>query len=193
MVKKIKDWSDISIEKFIKLYNLKNINDLDDIDILINELCIIYDLTDDEVESLPMEKINSLRDEMYFISTEPKQTNVKNIIEIDGINYYLKNNLNTLTYGEWKDLKFYESLGSIENLHKINSILYTNDINEKYNPEKSDVRAEIFYKKMDVETATSSLLFFYLFLMNYVISDIQGCSLLDRIISGMEELKKKKK
>ena len=53
-MKKIKSWADINIEKYVQLHNvLKEDNtESENLDVLIKQLSIIYDLSEIEVENI---------------------------------------------------------------------------------------------------------------------------------------------
>lgn len=184
MIKNVGGWNDISIKKYIQLYNLEE-NKLDEIDTLINQLSIVYDLSIDDVESLDLVKVNELRSEITFLNSEPKQTkNLDNPIIIDGKMFIFNKNLNSLSFGEFVDLETYKS-DVINNIHKIASILFRSEDFTKYNTQEADSNAELFLQEMDIETALSGFFFVYLFALNYIMSDTKGYSMLDKAMIGM--------
>lgn len=184
-MKRFKNWNEISIEKYIQLYKIEE-KEMDDIDLLINQLSIVYELSINEVENLEMAVVNDLKGEITFLNYEPNQTiNLDKPIVIDGVEYQFNKNLNTLTLGEFADLEYYKN-DVINNIHNITSILF-----KKEKDNDAIENSDIFLKKMDIETALSAFFFFYLFATNYIMSDTKGYSLLDKMNLGlMMNLKK---
>lgn len=184
MNKNVRGWNDISIKKYIQLYKLDE-NKLDEIDTLINQLSIVYELSVDDVESMDLSKVNELRSEILFLNTEPKQTkNLDYPVIIDGKKFIFNKNLNTLSFGEFIDLESYKT-DVINNIHKIASILFRSEDFTKYNTQEADSNAELFLEKMDIETALSGFFFVYLFALNYIMSDTKDYSMLDKAMIGM--------
>lgn len=171
-------WKDISIKKYIQLYNLK---DLDEMDSIIKQTSIIFDKPESDVERMKLSEYNELSTHLHFLSGEPESTDLKKEFILDGAIYKLKD-FNSFTLGEWVDLEHWNK-DTINNLHFIMSILYQNpDIDVADS-------AMIFYEKLDIETTLSAFFFFYLFGLNFIPSDIKDCSMLDKVMNQMNQLK----
>ncbi len=174
----IKSWNQVSIEKYINLYNLYK-NESDEIEILFKRLGILLDLTYEEVNDLPLSEYNDIKENLDFLNKEPNQSNYKQTFEIDGITFTLKE-FNKFKLGEWVDMEYYQK-DFINNLHRIINILYTNSENKDM--------SELLFKKMDIESAMGVFFFLYLFALDFTPSHIQDCSQLEIAIQGMNKLK----
>lgn len=191
-----KSWSDITIEQYIRLYEIQTNEFSDDIDKEFATIMLLYNLKEEEVNNILIEDYNKMKEEMSFLSKEPNQTKFKEIIEIDGITYRYNLELNKITLGEWIDLETYNK-DFINNIHKIASILVRKDGITKYDVIEARNSASIFYKKMNIEDALAFFLHFYLFAQSFIPSDIVNCSNLDKTIlmltQQMIELKEEKR
>jgi hypothetical protein len=177
---KITKWSDISIEKYVKLYEMFK-NETDEIEILFNKLMIIYDLTYAEVEEMPLTTFKELSLDLAFMEAEPNSAKFKKSFKIDKVQYTMAD-MNSFKLGEWVDLEHY-SKDLMVNIHRVLAILYRTDV-------PVDNKAELLNSKLDCETALSAFFFFYLFALSYIPSDIQGYSMLDKTVKNLRKMKK---
>ena len=189
-------WKDISIEQYIQLYNLTNGVELEDdnisqYDLFFKQIGIVKRLSTNEVENLPITALNQLKQDLQFLSKEPEQLELKTEIEIDGIKYKLKDNLANFTLGEWVDLESFNK-DFINNMHRLLSVLYVREGQTSYNPIICDEVADVFLKKMDIETGLAAFFFIWLTGTHYIQSDIQDCSMFQVIQQTVNKLLKEK-
>lgn len=182
----MKTWKDISIKQYIELYNLKE--DEDGIELFINQIAIVKGITANEVENIPFTEFESLKNELKFLANEPAQTDLKKEVVYNGQKYLLKDDLTAFTLGEWIDLDTFNK-DCINNMHRILSVLYTKEGQLTYNPAVCDETAEIFFEKMDIETALAAFFFFYLFALNYIPSDSADCSMFQKLEQYLNQMK----
>lgn len=181
------NWSDVSIDMYIKLYQVEQ-EELEEIDLLCKRIGILYGLSDEEVENMPITKYNQLQGELAFLLQEPNQTNLKHEIELNGVKFYL-HNPTELSLGEWVDLESLQNEDVMNHIHQVMAMLYKKSKDGKYNPALAADNAELFLHRMDIETALSAFFFFYLYVTDYIMSNTADCSVLDKIIQGLKQMK----
>jgi hypothetical protein len=159
----IKSWSDVTLEKWVKLVDLhkgsrsnealKTISALSDIPKkLINELGI-------KDVAIIMDKIAELQ--------RKSDGRLRNVITVEGKDYGFHANLEDITLGEWADIETFIKLGVEKQMPEIMAVLYRPIVerkNDKYVIEAYDgnitIRAEEF-KKMKAEQVQSAMVFFW--------------------------------
>ena len=159
----IKSWSDVTVEKWVKLVNLhkgsrskealETISALSDIPKkLINELGI-------QDVALILTKLSELQ--------KLSKSKLRRIIKVEDQEFGFHPNLEDITLGEWSDIEHYIKLGVEKFMPQIMAVLYRPIVeqrNDKYSIEaysgNIDVRAELF-KKMKAEDVQGAMVFFY--------------------------------
>lgn len=159
----IKSWSDVTLEKWVKLVDLhkgsrsnealETITALSDIPKrLVNELGI-------QDVAIIMSKIAELQ--------RSSDGSLRNVITVEGKDYGFHPNLQDITLGEWADIETFIKVGVEKQMPEIMAVLYRPIIerkNDKYVIEAYDgniaIRAEEF-KKMKAEEVQSAMVFFW--------------------------------
>ena len=178
----INSWSDVNLDTWIKLTEYttgtkteeasKTIEALSNITKkLINELA----LSD---VALIMSKISELQ--------AKQDTKLKNIIEVNGIEYGFHPDLDAITLGEYADIETYIKIGIDKRLPELMSVLYR-PIKEKnengvyiINAYDGDIRMRAEeMKKMSAEQVQAALFFFYNF--GKVLSEITQSFLMEKL------------
>ena len=121
-------WKDISVGKYIDLFNI-DMNNFDSVfDYKRETASIIFDIPQEEIDDMD---IDDFEDQFKFLFIEddelikinyPSIIN-KDSISISGTDLYFFNNFNYITLAEWIDMDFYLTNDSKNNLTKILSIL----------------------------------------------------------------------
>jgi hypothetical protein len=155
---------------------------------MIQQIGIIYGLTDEEVENIPVQEFYSIKDDLSFLSKEPESTNIKREFQINGITYKLKEDLSSITLGEWMDFEAFNK-DCINNLSSIMALLYRKEGLTKYVPSEVDEASELFLDNVDIETCLAAFFLFFLFALNYIPSDIQDCSMFQKAELEVMKLK----
>src|SRR4051812_39420863 len=109
-MKTVKSWKDITIKQYTELHNLqKQSEGLYEFEILLDKISIIYEISIEEAERIPFAELNQLLSECAFLfderSSPESSASIPNEIEIEGDKYFLVD-LNSITSGEWVDLKY---------------------------------------------------------------------------------------
>jgi len=175
-----KNWNQINIDKYQKLYNLYKIEQ-DYIELTFKRLSILLDKSYEEIEQIPITEYNEIKETLEFVNSEPKQTNFKTEFELNGKKFKFRN-INELNFGEFMDLEHYKS-DCIENMHRIMNILYVTDNKED--------NSDFLKHNLNIETALSCFFFIYLFALNFLPSNMEGYSQLDIMMTNMKKEKKK--
>lgn len=187
-----KSWSEVSISKYIQIYNLKD--EQDPIDAYLKTIAIILDISYGELLNLPLTEFEQIKIDLEFINQQPSQNKLKETIEIDGITYHQFTDFKNVSLGMFVDLESYIGEENfINNLHKIASRLYRKENTITYNVSECNRTADIFFEKMDIETCLSVILFFYLVALDYIPSHTKTYSMLDQAMMGMKMMKKELK
>tara|TARA_R110000744_G_scaffold71745_6_gene144640 strand:+ start:95 stop:697 length:603 start_codon:yes stop_codon:yes gene_type:complete len=171
--KLISSWSDVTLESWLRLVDyskgsksseaIETIAELSNIPKkLINELSL-------HNVSMVMNKIGSLQNN--------QNDKLKRIIKINDIEYGFHPSLDDITLGEYADIETYLKIGISKRLPELMAILYR-PIKEKnkngfYTIDAYDgdirMRAEEM-KKMSSEQVQSALVFFYLFVKEWLLT-----------------------
>jgi hypothetical protein len=186
-MKTITGWKDISTKQYIQLYNLK---EDDYFEMILKQIGIIYEMSQDEVENIPLSEFNQIKNDIAFMAYQPEQYNLKKEIVVEGKKYLLQD-LDKLTLGEWADLESYNG-DCINNLHSIMAVLYRKEGITKYIPSEVDDAAQLFLDKVDIETTLAAFFLFYLFGLNFIQSDIKDCSMFQKVEMEMKKKEVKK-
>lgn len=182
-MKNIKNWSQISLKKYIELYNdSKNIEN--EIDLIYSRLNILFDMSYDDIDNLELSKLNEIKSMLAFMDKEPNQSKFKQEITINGTKLIFQSNFGKMQFGRFiliEELKK-DKDNFINNIPKI--------LNELYLTENGDSIGVDKIEQIDCETALSGFFFLYLLAMNYLPSDLTDYSMLDKIVMNLKKSKK---
>ena len=163
--KLINSWSEVNLESWLKLIeyqeggkSLEALNTIANLSNIPKKLVSCLSIKD---VALIMNEISKLQ--------KKQNTNLKKIIEIEGVEYGFHPDLDEITLGEYADLETYIKLGIEKHLPEIMAIFFRpilerkNDIYviDAYDG-KIKIRAEIM-KKMPAEQVQNALVFFWTF------------------------------
>lgn len=166
------NWRDINIDKFQQIDKLK-INEAVDLDIeeqnekSVALISILTGLEKEDIVNLPYRVFKKIEESILFIYQQ-KQKKIKPIIEIKGVKYGYRKNLNDMKTKEYFDFdKFSSSENLIQDVHILMAIIYRPIISqeddtyeiEEYSGNSVIKRAEIFKYEMTVEDMLSATVF----------------------------------
>tara|TARA_R100000808_G_C2114219_1_gene127358 strand:+ start:98 stop:700 length:603 start_codon:yes stop_codon:yes gene_type:complete len=161
----IKKWSDVTLEKWIKLIEYEKGSKIKQAQETITQLSnipkqLVNELGINDV-ALIMSRITELQNK--------SNTKLVRTITVNGTDYGFHPNLDDITLGEYADLEQFIKLGVEKNMPEIMAILYRPIVERKnkvYTIEAYDgnisIRAEEF-KKMSAEQVQNALVFFWHF------------------------------
>lgn len=163
--KLIKNWSEVTLEKWVKLAELEGLSKSEEAKGVIE---LLSDIPNTVINKLALADISTILNRVAYLQSNP-DNGLKKVIEVDGEEYGFHPNLEDITLGEWADLEHYIKSGIEKNLPHIMSILYRPIIEResdayiiKAYDGNIDVRAEKL-KRMKAENVESCLVFFWHF------------------------------
>ncbi len=161
--KLISSWSEVTLEKWLKLIDLQKGTKSEEAKETIAALSTI---PKDLIVQLELKDIAMLMNSLSKIQAK-QDSSLKRIIEVQGNRYGFHPNLDEITLGEYADIETYVKIGIENHLPELMAILYRPIVEEKnnvYTIEAYDgnisIRTEIM-KKMSAEQVQSALVFFY--------------------------------
>jgi len=184
----INSWSDVTLEKWIKLVDLQNGTNSDEALGSIKELS---DIPEKLIKNLSIANVAMILKHLSNLQADAN-TNLQRKIEIEGIRYGFHPDLSEITLGEYADIETFLKNGIEKHLPEVMAILYRPILEEKNDvytiqayDGKLSMRAEAM-KRMKTEDVQSSLVFFWTFVMEFL--KILPLSLKDQATQMMEEL-----
>lgn len=166
-MKKEKSWKDITLEQGVELALL----DIEDRwELVTNQMAIILDTTMDDIESKPAALVYEFIHDWAFIKEMPPMKKLEHFKK-DG-QWYKLIDLGQMTLAQMVDIEEYYSMGLIQNVHKILSVLYLpakKNIFGKWTIEeyRPDTKREELFLKMDMESIWGTTLFFWTIVRTY--------------------------
>lgn len=161
----INNYKDLTLEKYIELYEL-DIHGMEEIDIQSNIIAILSDMTVDDVLDLPIPQYKKLAQQTAFLTAQPQVKARKiNKIYINGKEYNVLDKIEKMTTGQYIDYQTYLKKNDVKMLPYILSCLIIPS-GEKYGD--TDTIEQI--KQMTVEEALTISNFF----MNKSLTLIKG-------------------
>jgi len=162
--KLISKWSDVTLEKWLKLIDYNNGTKSSE---ALNTVAELSNIPKKLIKELELKDIAAIMSAVSELQ-QKQDSSLKRIIEIEGKRYGFHPNLEEITLGEWSDLETMFANGMESNLPEIMSILYRPVTDETsngiYTIEAYDgnisIRAEQM-KKMSAEQVQSALVFFW--------------------------------
>ena len=162
--KLIDSWSDVTLEKWIKLIDLETGSKTKEAEETITALS---DIPKKLVKELPLRDAALIMSKIAELQSE-QDTVLKKVFEIEGVEYAMHPNLDDITLGEYADIETFIKNGIENNLPELMAILFRpikdKHENGTYTISAYDgditIRAEEM-KKMSAEQVQSALVFFY--------------------------------
>lgn len=161
----IDSWSDVTLKKWIELIDIETGSKTKEAE---ETIAAFSDIPKMLVKELQLKDVAVIMEKIAELQT--KQSGIlKKVIEIDGIEYAMHPDLNSLTLGEYADIEIFIKNGLEKNMAELMAVLFrpiTERNGEVYTIEAYDgeitLRAEEM-KKMAAEQVQSCLVFFWNF------------------------------
>jgi len=159
----IDSWSDVTLEKWMQVIDIETGSKTKEAE---ETIAAFSDIPKKLVKELSLKDVAVIMGKIAELQTK-QETILRKVIEIDGVEYGMHPDLNSLTLGEYADIETMIKNGLEQNMPEVMAILFR-PITEKngevytieaYNGEIS-IRAEEM-KKMSAEQVQSALVFFY--------------------------------
>ncbi len=162
--KLINSWEDVTLEKWLKLIDFNSLSKAEEAQQVISALSTIPKKLVNELSlkdvALMMEKLAELQAE--------KNSSLKKIIKLEGVEYGFHPDLEEITLGEYADLETLIKLGLEKHLPEIMAILFRPVVEKKNDiytiaayDGKTKIRSEIM-KKMSAQQVQNALVFFWI-------------------------------
>ena len=163
--KLIKKWSDVSLEKWVKLINFHTGSKSSE---ALNTIAELSNIPDKLIKELALRDVVAIMSQIAKLQAK-QNSSLASVVEIDEIRYGFHPDLDSITLGEYADIETFIKDGVEKNMPELMAILYRQikeEKNDVYTIDAYDgnirIRAEQM-KKMSAEQVQSALLFFYNF------------------------------
>ena len=162
----INSWSDVTLEKWIKLIDVETGSKTEEAKETIS---VLSDIPKKLVKELALRDVAIIMSKVAELQSE-QDTVLKKVFEIEGVEYAMHPNLDDITLGEYADIETFIKSGFEKNMPEIMAVLFRpikdKHENGTYTISAYDgditIRAEEM-KKMSAEQVQSALVFFYHF------------------------------
>lgn len=166
----INSWADVTLEKWVQIIKIKDGLNSEQAKETIKALS---DIPEKLIKELSIIDVAIILKNIYELQAK-EDTELKRIIEIDGVEYGFHPKLDDITLGEYADLETFIKNGLENHLPEIMAILFRpvqEKKNNKYTIEAYDgdltIRAEIM-NKMSAEQVQNALVFFWTFVKEFL-------------------------
>mgnify|MGYP003662188018 FL=1 len=159
----IDSWSDVTLEKWMQVIDIETGSKTKEAE---ETIATFSDIPKKLVKELSLRDVAVIMGKIAELQAK-QNTVLRKVIEIDGVEYGMHPDLNSITLGEYADIETMIKNGLEQNMPEVMAILFrpiterNGDVYtiEAYNGEIS-IRAEEM-KKMSAEQVQSALVFFY--------------------------------
>jgi len=174
--KLISSWEDVTLEKWLKLIDFETGTKTEE---ATETIAALSNIPKQLVKELALKDVAVLMSKIAELQ-QKQDTNLKKIIEIEGVEYGFHPDLDSITLGEYADIETFIKNGIENHLPELMAILYR-PIKEKkndiyiINAYDGDIRLRAEeMKKMSAEQVQSALVFFYAFVTE-LSKTLQSC------------------
>ncbi len=161
----IDSWSDVTLEKWMQVIDIETGSKTKEAE---ETIATFSDIPKKLVRELSIRDVAVIMSKIAELQSE-QSTLLKKVIKINGIEYGMHPNLDSITLGEYADIESFIKDGLEKNMPEVMAILFRPIIQKKgkaYTKQayegEINIRAEEM-KKMSAEQVQSSLVFFYHF------------------------------
>jgi hypothetical protein len=154
-------WEAVNLKQFAALQNKLQQEDTDAIERYIDIISILSNEKPSLIMKMPIDDLKKAIDYISFINELPKETRIKNIIEINGQTYRGIIDVTKLTAGQYIDIKTFCKNSDLifENLANIMAVIYIEE-GAEYEGTKHANRSRIFQEKLNIADVYGFALFF---------------------------------
>ena len=183
----INSWKDVTLEKWLDL----STNEESKTKEAEETIAALSDIPKKLIKELSLRDVAVIMSKVAELQAE-QDSELKRIIEVEGVEYGFHPDLDSITLGEYADIETFIKNDIEKNLPEVMAVLYRPIVekkNEIYIIEAYDgnisIRAEEM-KKMSAEQVQSALVFFYHF--GKILCEIMPLSLMERLNKIGKEL-----
>lgn len=100
----IDSYDEMKLGHLVKISGIKKTEDPADLDPVLDMIAILSGVEKEELEDMTLTMLNELASQLVFLNEEMPRSN-ENPIQINGIDYVMKEDMNELTMGEYSSIK----------------------------------------------------------------------------------------
>ena len=154
-------WEAVNLKQFAALQNKLQQENTDVIERYIDIIALLSNEKPSLIMKMPIDALKQAIDYVSFINELPKETKIKNIIEVNNQVYKGTLDITKLTAGQYIDIKTFckDSELIFENLANIMAVIYVEE-GQEYEGTKHANRARIFQEKLNIADVYGFTLFF---------------------------------
>ena len=154
-------WEAVNLKQFAALQNKLQQEDTDVIERYIDIIALLSNEKPSLIMKMPIDALKQAIDYVSFINELPKETKIKNVIEINNQVYKGTLDITKLTAGQYIDIKTFckDSELIFENLANIMAVIYVEE-GQEYEGTKHANRARLFQEKLNIADVYGFTLFF---------------------------------
>ena len=154
-------WEAVNLKQFAALQSKLQQEDTDAIERYIDIISILSNEKPSLIMKMPINDLKKAIEYISFINELPKETKIKNIIEVNGQIYKGTLDITKLTAGQYIDIKTFckDSELIFENLANIMAVIYVEE-GAEYEGTKHANRARLFQEKLNIADTYKFTLFF---------------------------------
>lgn len=154
-------WEAVNLKQFAQLQSKLQQEETDAIERYIDIISILSNEKPSLIMKMPINYLKKAIEYISFINELPKETRIKNIIEINGQTYRGVIDVTKLTAGQYIDIKTFCKNSELifENLANIMAVIYIEE-GQEYEGTKHANRARIFQEKLNIADVYGFALFF---------------------------------
>jgi hypothetical protein len=154
-------WEAVNLKQFAALQSKLQQEDTDAIERYIDIISILSNEKPSLIMKMPIDDLKKAIEYISFINELPKETRIKNIIEINGQTYRGIIDVTKLTAGQYIDIKTFCKNSDLifENLANIMAVIYLEE-GAEYEGTKHANRSRIFQEKLNIADVYGFALFF---------------------------------
>tara|TARA_R110000744_G_scaffold344337_1_gene449612 strand:- start:360 stop:1004 length:645 start_codon:yes stop_codon:yes gene_type:complete len=163
--KLINKWSDVTLEKWLKLIDFETGSKTEEAE---ETIAALSNIPKDLIKQLELKDVAIIMGKIAELQQE-QDSSLKRIVEIDGKEYGFHPDLDSITLGEYADIETFIKNDIQKNLPELCAVLFrpiTEKKNDVYTIEAYDGNIQIRteeMKKMSAEQVQNALVFFYRF------------------------------
>ena len=161
--KLISKWSDVTLEKWLKLIDFETGSKTEEAE---ETIAALSNIPKDLIKQLELKDVAIIMGKIAELQQE-QDSSLKRIVEIDGKEYGFHPDLDSITLGEYADIETFIKNDIQKNLPELCAVLFrpiTEKKNDVYTIEAYDGNIQIRteeMKKMSAEQVQNALVFFY--------------------------------
>ncbi len=113
------NWNNITLKQYQDLYPVLMDDTLTELDKAVRVLSIILNVTEDEIDSWPLEKLKDYKDSISFLMNEDIPRKVPKYIHTNGKRYRFVHEIQKMPAARYIETKTYSQPDLMANLHKV--------------------------------------------------------------------------